>query len=484
MLGLIDRMLHGLDAEGVRYCHWKSNEAIERSLSGDNDLDLLVARADESQFNAVLDDLGFRAARPGSERLVPGLVDHFGVDPETGRIVHVQAHYQLVFGDDMTKNFRLPIEEEYLDRRCRIGPIYIADASLELLVFVLRMVLKHCPVDAQAARKGRLTPSERRELADLVERADASTVEGARQAHVPIVSKTLFADCLRAIEADAGHLRRAWAGERLIRALAPLGRERTSVDRRRRILRRMRWARQAGSAAGLRRLDAGGSLIAVVGGDGSGKSSTVAALASTFGRYFPTQTVHLGKPPRSMSSRLLRRALRHRSEIDGFTVTSLPAWTDFSQVGFPGYRWALFHVLNARDRARAARQARRAADDGWLVICDRFPLPELRSMDGPRLDAASGVAHRRSLALLSRLESLYYQRIGTPDVLLVLRVSPDIAVRRRYDQDGEFVRRRAAEVFERSWAGTGAIVLDAGRDQAAVLAAAMTAVWSGGELGR
>ena len=29
-------------------------------------------------------------------------------------MVHVQAHYQLVLGDDMTKNFRIPLEDAYL----------------------------------------------------------------------------------------------------------------------------------------------------------------------------------------------------------------------------------------------------------------------------------------------------------------------------------------------------------------------------------
>ena len=38
VLVLIAELCSQLEARGVRYCHWKSNESIERSLSGENEL--------------------------------------------------------------------------------------------------------------------------------------------------------------------------------------------------------------------------------------------------------------------------------------------------------------------------------------------------------------------------------------------------------------------------------------------------------------
>ena len=63
-LDLVVRLCRGLTDERIRYCHWKSNEAIARSASGDNDLDLLVDRADADRFGAVLHRLGFKQAHP------------------------------------------------------------------------------------------------------------------------------------------------------------------------------------------------------------------------------------------------------------------------------------------------------------------------------------------------------------------------------------------------------------------------------------
>ena len=69
-LGLVSRLCKALEAEGVVYCHWKSNAAITRSARGDNDLDLLVRRADVQRFTEVLYRLKFKEARFPPERQV------------------------------------------------------------------------------------------------------------------------------------------------------------------------------------------------------------------------------------------------------------------------------------------------------------------------------------------------------------------------------------------------------------------------------
>ena len=45
-LELVRRLCQTLSTEGVDYCHWKSNEALDRSARAESDLDLLVSRRD------------------------------------------------------------------------------------------------------------------------------------------------------------------------------------------------------------------------------------------------------------------------------------------------------------------------------------------------------------------------------------------------------------------------------------------------------
>src|SRR4030066_1638502 len=95
VLPLIQALCDGLIQEGIDYCHWKSNQAIDRSASGENDLDLLVSRADEQDFTEILSRLGFKQALEYSKYRIPGILDYYGHDQKTGRFVHVHAHYQL-----------------------------------------------------------------------------------------------------------------------------------------------------------------------------------------------------------------------------------------------------------------------------------------------------------------------------------------------------------------------------------------------------
>jgi hypothetical protein len=141
-----------MELEGITYCHWKSNNALDRSASGINDLDLLVSRADTDQFNRILNDLGFIQCRAPREKQMPGVLSFFGFDIEADKLIHVHAHYQLIIGHDMTKNYRLPIERPYLDSAIQNGLFKIPAPEFEFIVFVIRMVLKHSTWDSILSR--------------------------------------------------------------------------------------------------------------------------------------------------------------------------------------------------------------------------------------------------------------------------------------------------------------------------------------------
>ena len=54
VLPLVQELCNVLRTENIDYCHWKSNNMLERSASGDNDLDLLISRADGSRWVPTL----------------------------------------------------------------------------------------------------------------------------------------------------------------------------------------------------------------------------------------------------------------------------------------------------------------------------------------------------------------------------------------------------------------------------------------------
>src|SRR4026207_2286773 len=76
VLDLIHKLCLALAEEGIMYCHWKSNNALDRSAFGDNDLDLLISRANASKFTEILYRLGFRWAQAPSDKQMTSVLDY------------------------------------------------------------------------------------------------------------------------------------------------------------------------------------------------------------------------------------------------------------------------------------------------------------------------------------------------------------------------------------------------------------------------
>src|SRR5262245_9938290 len=153
-LELIARLCETLEAEAVPYCHWKSTTTIDRAHRGEGDLDLLIARSAAQRFVTVLRELGFKDARVATE--IPGVFHAYGLDVASGKLVHAHAHYTLVRGDDMSKNYRLPVEGAYLASAAQ-GAVFREPApAFELAVLVVRLVLKHAAWDAILIGRGSL----------------------------------------------------------------------------------------------------------------------------------------------------------------------------------------------------------------------------------------------------------------------------------------------------------------------------------------
>jgi hypothetical protein len=79
---------------------------------------------------------------------------------------------------------------------------------------------------------------------------------------------------------------------------------------------------------------------------------------------------------------------------------------------------------------------------------------------------------------LIELEKRLYQQIMPPEVLIVLRLNPDLAVQRKTDESPESVRRRSALVWDINWQETPAFVVDASQTKEAVLMQLKYLLWS------
>lgn len=361
-LALVIELCRALEQEEIRYCHWKSNEAIDRSATGENDLDLLIDRRDAGRFGELLHRLGFRQARPGTSREVPGLIDHYGLDAGSGRFVHLQAHYQLVLGDDMTKNYHLPVEREYLESTGPAGLFRVPAPEFELAIFVVRMILKHATWDAQLCLLGGLSASEQRELAHLFALVPEAGRASALADRLPFLSPQVAERCLRSLESPPAAWELASTARSLERSLAAYARHPRSVDIVRRTVRRfLRASRHISRTPARKRLVDGGTLIAVVGPDATTVASVVDGVAGWLNKDLAVRRFSFVEPaPARSSARTYSRALRHSSN-GGISICNQ----------FPTNRSApdILIELDSADRGRCLEDLLRdARNDIWAKL--------------------------------------------------------------------------------------------------------------------
>ena len=99
------------------------------------------------------------------------------------------------------------------------------------------------------------------------------------------------------------------------------------------------------------------------------------------------KTVHLGRPPRSLRTNLIRGLLKvGRGGISVLRRVRLLKNNPADSKYTPRSSEMFWKYCVARDRARTYRKARRFANNGGIVIFDRFPLPDVIAMDGPEIE--------------------------------------------------------------------------------------------------
>ena len=471
--GLVRRLGDALAAHAVPYCQWKGSRRPERWLTGAGDIDLLVDRTALPQLGQVLGALGFKRVEASAGLTLPGTESYFGYDPELTRLVNVHVHYRLVFGRPWTMTYAPPVEAAVLAGASRRFVFRAPAPEHELVLLVLRLALQ-C-----TARHTLLRPhppwllGAQTTLEQLERDASRSGVVEFLTAQLPSVDVALFDRCHHALEPDRPAWARYVAGRALRARLAPFARRpkpvavlRASVDR-------------LGSLVGDRRRCGHrlprGSVVALLGGDGAGKSTCASALTAWLMPDLATMHGHLGRPPRSALTYVVGAALKASAWWDQWRGRRGGG----GSAGLTDYLDLLRHICTGRDRYRLYRRAHRFAAAGGVVVTERYPIPANYFLAGP--SGAQGLGtpvDNRVTRQLRRWETSYYERMSPPDVPVVLQLDPESAVRRKPEEPSDYVRGRAQAVWQTDWTQVGADVIDAGRPLAEVLRDLKTQIWS------
>ncbi|HMC89340.1 MAG TPA: hypothetical protein VKI17_07315 [Gemmataceae bacterium] len=480
---LLGRLIQLLRAEGIRYCHWKGSLCLQRVLNGEGDLDLLVHRKDAARFESVVARLGFKRALDPA-RSPASLAAHFyGLEPSTGVLLHLDVCYRLVVGDRLLENFSLSLEELLLESPQTVDGIAVAEPRAAQLVLVLRTMLHYAsPLDC-------FFFTRHRKLHGLMQGRPVVVFDPLLQRWLPGVDQGLFSACVEALSTGASLPRRFWLARRLRKQLTIFRRFSALAETGLRLKALVNGlSRRLTAGDGHKRFVSGGSLVAFVGPDASGKSTSVKETAAWLGKALQVTTGHLGKPPSTwltLLPNLARRLIR--------LALSRPVTPPAGQTSREGPRpslgllYMLRAVLLAWDRRALAVKLRRQAARGAIVICDRYPSPVLGAADGARLPLPGQVGAPRGLGrYLARLESRLYRDIPPPDIVIRLCAPAEVVVERNRErqkttgeqESDDYVRRRHQTAATPFYANALTVEVDTNQTRTKTAATTRQFLWS------
>ncbi len=495
---VIRHLLEKLHSEDIIYCHWKSNEHVREGMLGLTDLDVLVDKKCYLQLQKVLAESGFKRFCATPNNGYPGVDDYLAMDGKTGKLIHLHLHYQLVAGVAHLKGTHLPWEDLVLNTRIydQKNQIYVVDPNVEMILLIVRAALKIRSRDYLLDRLGKkyFRGDFAREFFWLKERINLDQIFG--------IASQLLGD-------DEGlKLQQIVKSEPSLKQLRSLHKKSSTLHlfrtyhpfeaTIRRWIRELLWGlgvinkRYLHAATPLRRIPAtGGLLIALMGCDGSGKSTQMKALIKWLSWKIDVVPVYFGSGEGSSS--LIRKPLNILAKI----VRNLPGLKsnretvkDLSQdqkmtdgSNDPVLRkiaripWALVLAYEKRNKIRKATKAK---NRGMVVVCDRYPQNQIMGFnDGPLISYLQKY-HFSFLRKLADWESSPYQwaEQNPPDIVIKLDVTPEVALARKADADiGEYQRRVTAIKSFKYPSKTKVVLINAEEPLDVVLLKVKSAIW-------
>jgi thymidylate kinase len=487
-LRLVRELFDRLNAEDVRYCHWKSNLELPTAMRGETDLDLLIDVGNAHRFREILGRLGCKLVVSDPSRYFPGLEDWLGLDTAEGKLIHLHAHYRLVLGEQLVKNHTIPLEQAYLDTTTMRYGVRVPAPELELTILCFRALLKYRDRDLfrdflSIGRSG-IPPAILREILFLRgQLSDLQLTEGLLH-HAPFIEPDLIFDILHTIEIDPRAALKLYRLRRRVRrTLAPF--QRYSWLRARAIYYRRMLARELPFHRLLYRFyptlrkrktpASGGRTVAIVGVDGAGKSTVVREVSKFLSWRLVTKRYYMGTRKFSLSRSCARAAAVVAKLVKRGPLRNLAEQCRDLLL-------ALQNVGDARARHRNYVAGCRAAAGGAVVIFDRFPLQAIQikghAMDGARIASRhSGSRPSFVIRWLARREEQHYRLIRLPDLLVVLHVSADIASARKPDHAQENIAAKCKAVAAIRRERIPLLEVDASRPLEDVLRQIKQAVW-------
>lgn len=487
MLKSIAQVIIAFEEKGIAYCHWKSNEHLGDALEGDTDLDVLFDPSQRVQLEMVLDECGLKRFRSTPLMQYNAIEDFIGFDKDTAKIWHLHTHYRMTLGEKHLKSYTItPWGKLILDNRRKDDwGIYCSAIEDELIMLMVRMSMK---LRWRDCGRG-IGKDDRKEMQWLLERADGFVIESRAKLFVGEKAASEIVHLAKGKElTKKGQLKRL--RKLLLKDLKLYTGNTTIGSRWMRHEREWFWfvggvKRRMGinSLVANRRVSPnGGNVIAFLGCDGAGKSTTLAYIKKELNKKLDVATVYFGsgdgsssmlrKPMRMVAKKVGGKGLGHSVEKE---------YTENKKVSLKSRFYLLAKVLwavtLAKEKKAKIKDQTKARNNGLIVLTDRYPQTLYAGCsDGPLLSRFEGKGLMGRIAAWEH--SVYASAaMNPPDLTVKLMVPTAVAIERKPEMTAEEIETKKRIVMGLNLSDN-TLVVDTSRPFEETRAEVLEAIWN------
>lgn len=486
MLKSIKTMLDAFDEHQINYCHWKSNEHLGEALDGDTDLDVLFDPAQRSQLEIVLDQCGLKRFRSTPLMQYNAIEDFVGFDKDNAMIWHLHTHYRMTLGEKHLKGYTVnPWGKMILDnRRKNESGIFCSACEDELILLLVRMAMK---LRLRDSGRG-IGKDDRKEMAWLIDRIDKNAIENRAKQFVGDEAATEIVRLLNGIgltkKVQLRKLHKLLVKQlRLFTGYSAFG---SWWMRHKRewfwLVGGIKRRRGINSFVANRRVSPnGGNVIAFLGCDGAGKSTTLAYVKKELNKKLDLATIYFGsgdgnssllrKPMKLVAKKVAGKGIGHAVEKEYLEKKSVSLKSRLYSMA--KIIWA---VTLAKEKKTKIRQQTKARNNGLIVLTDRYPQTLFPGCsDGPLLSKYSG---KGMLGKIAAWEHRVYASaaLNPPDLTVKLIVPTDVAIERKPEMTAEEIDTKKKIVMGLNLSNN-TLVVDTSRSFEETRAEIMEAIW-------
>ncbi|MET0636782.1 MAG: hypothetical protein ABWZ25_12200 [Chitinophagaceae bacterium] len=489
-LVLIKNLLEQLHNACISYCHWKSNEHLDASVTGDTDLDILFNIEQKKELLTLFAELGFVKFEAVKYKRYQDIEDYLGIDLQTGKLIHVHAHFRLTMGEPYLKGYQLNIEEQLLSTKV-FDPgfgIYRTDPAHELVLLFCRQALKlrnRDKLKILLKKGGPVAPNFIKEFIWIKGQCTGEQVINAADSIFP-GNKAIAEICVGELNKKqlaklSTLLQKELKHARLYTPLVA-----TLIRWQREALIKLTRRKASNSITPVvhKRVHTPGVAIAVVGADGSGKSTVITQLKKIFEKKLDVYPIYFGNGGYvSWSSKILRMAGKKRKP-DSKTKTQKKETAVIRPIR-SGAMKTFFLCLDALEIAgvknRNLSRLRQARKKGMIVICDRYPQTQVFGYnDGPHLNHLTNSRNWLFRSMALREKAIFSKFNFTfPDVVFKLIADARLIESRKPGQTPlETLERKIKAIKELKFPpGCSVVTVDASHPPEKVLRTINKKIW-------